>query len=281
MGCTTAANGLCKKGFLSLIPYCCNKNILMSTILHINPKYKQVASFCEQLPQLFLTEGKDIFIGRNHIKCFEVEGAALVVKHFKHLGMLRRIVYTFFRKDKALRSCENSGEIILRGFSTPEPIAYVGVKKGGLLNDLYYVCDLTEGKAVKDGLMEQQPYNERLLDAYVPYVAALHEKGIIHQDLNFTNVLYHEDAEGNYSFELIDVNRMMFFPGSAPKHECLENFTRSWDLDVLYKAMLKKYIEQRGWDDDDYRLAIELKKKHDKKFNGRRRFKAFFKRRKP
>lgn len=249
----------------------------MSVVLKLNPEYKNLASFFEQLPRIFLSEGKDIYNERNHIKSFEVQGTTVVVKYFKHLPLFRRIIYTFFRKDKAIRSYENSAEIIRRGFSAPTPIAYVAVKKGGILYDVYYASALTDAKAVRDGLLEKQPYNKPLLDACISFVAAMHEKGILHNDQNSTNVLYNETPKEHYSFELIDVNRMKFFDEAVPKWESLETFTRGWCLDSTYKDALKEYVELKGWSEEDYQLAINLKIKRDKKFRKKQQLKALLK----
>lgn len=250
----------------------------MTNIIKINPKYKEYAPFFKTLPQRFLTEGTDLYKGRNHVKSFWVGKTRFVVKRFKHLGVIRRFIYTYIRRNKAIRSYDNSAEIIRRGFCAPAPVAYIAIKKGGLLDDLYYVSEYTNATAVAPELIGKEPCNEQMVEAYVRYIVALHTKGIIHHDLNFTNVLYKESPSGNYSFELIDVNRMSFYKGAAPKKVCLGNFPNSLDFGELYKEIIKRYVQLRGWGEKDYELGLTLKHKSDRHAKRKRKLKAFFKR---
>lgn len=248
----------------------------MSKRVIVNPDFEELRAFIDSIPSHF-SEGKLVYAGRNEIRSFTVDGATIVVKRFGRLNFIKKIIYTFFRKDKALRSYDNSVELLIRGISTPIPLGYIAIKKHGLLEQLYYVSAETKAKDVKSELIDREPYNEPLLKAYATFVAKLHELGVLHRDLNPTNVLYTQDGDGNYHFTLIDVNRMSFYGGPVPKAKCMENLTLFWWLTPVYRAVLNVYAEKRGWTKNDIEKAIKVKERHDKRWIRRKSFTAKFK----
>lgn len=252
----------------------------MSQRIIVNPRYKAMESFIATLP-LHFSEGELLYSGRNEIRRFSWEEQTIVVKRFGRMNIIKKIVYTFFRKDKALRSYTNSLLLLQRGISTPEPFAYIAIKnRWGLLTDLYYASAETKAKDIKSELIDKEPYNGKLMKAYAAFVASLHEKGILHRDLNPTNVLYEEDHDGNYRFSLIDVNRMTFYDGAVPKAECMENLTLFWWLTPVYRDVLKVYAAKRGWTQAEIDEAIHVKEEHDRRWIRRKSFTAHFKRKK-
>ena len=106
---------------------------------------------------------------------------------------------------------------------------------------------------------------------YAQYVASLHAAGVLHRDLNPTNVLV--DAENH--FELIDINRMRFFDGPVPKNDCMENLTLFYWLTPAYRFILKEYARQRGWTEADIAEAIRVKERHDKRWIRRKKITHF------
>lgn len=247
-------------------------------IIH-NPRYASLQPFLTALPERFAS-GRLLHAGRNEIRAFTSDGQTVVVKRFARLHLLRRIIYSFFRTDKALRSYRNAMELLRRGVSTPAPIGYVAVRHAGLIKSLFYASAETKAIDVKSQLIEKEPWNEPLLQAYAAFVALLHEHGILHRDLNPTNVLYERDGCGHYIFTLIDVNRMTFYDGPVPKDACMENLTLFWWLTPVYRAVLDAYAAQRGWTQADIDRAVSVKQLHDRRWVRRKRLTAFFKRKK-
>ena len=226
-----------------------------------------------QVPRLFAdNQGELLYRARNQIRLFDVDGRKLVVKRFKRNGIVKAMVYTLFRKNKARRSYENAGLLRQRGFVTPHEVAYIEQRTAGLVTQVYYVCAYTDGEPIRPRLIEQEPFDERLAVSYARYVASLHEAGVLHRDLNPTNVLFSESGEpAAVSFELIDINRMQFFDGAVPKAACMENLTLFYWLTPAYRYILNEYARQRGWSEDDVAEAIRVKQRHDRRWIRRKR----------
>lgn len=231
----------------------------------INPKCEWIRPFAEQLPEKFST-GELVYSGRNEIRRFIVNGSAVIVKRFGRMNIFKKIIYTFFRKNKAIRSYCNSEELLRRNVETPLPMAYVETRRHGLLDQLYYVSAETEGRSVKSELIDKTSYDNKILNAYSLFVSSLHKKGILHRDLNPTNVLFYTQGESDLHFVLIDVNRMTFYDSPVPEKECMENLALFWWLSPVYREMLKVYGLDNGWTREDMDMAIRVKKKHDERW---------------
>ena len=190
-------------------------------------EYEDLRAWLMQVPRLFAdNQGELLYRARNQIRLFDVDGRKLVVKRFKRNGIVKAMVYTLFRKNKARKSYENAGLLRQRGFVTPHEVAYIEQRTAGLVTQVYYVCAYTDAQPIRPRLIEQEPFDESLAVCYARYVASLHEAGVLHRDLNPTNVLFSESGEpAAVSFELIDINRMQFFDGAVPKAACMENLT--------------------------------------------------------
>lgn len=227
--------------------------------------YESLRTTLEKVPTDFDRRGQLLYHGRNDVRLMEVDGLRLVVKRFKRHDIVKRVVYTFFRKSKARRAFENGQQLVARGFLTPHPVAYMEEHTAGTISQVYYVCEYTDAEAIRPRLIEQEPFDEALATAYARFVATLHEAGVLHRDLNPTNVLYREQ-EGGYRFELIDINRMRFYDHAVPKAECMENLTLFYWLTPAYRFILDEYARQRGWTAADVAEAISVKERHDRRW---------------
>ena len=209
----------------------------------IHPAYSgdEVETFLEQLPMMFDGEGEMLYDKRNQVKRFVLpSGRPVVVKRFKKPILIQRIIYGFFRKTKAQR-------------------AY-------LYAAVFY-----------ERLVAQQPFDRVIADDFAALVAALHQKSILHGDLNPTNVLFRTRDDGHYTFSLIDTNRMRFkaLGQNFTAYECLNNLTRFDVQDELYHYVLRRYIECMGWEMESYfAQGIEIKRIYDEH---RKKRKAFLK----
>ena len=248
----------------------------------INPKFANSArllSFVESLPAVFANGGKLIWDGRNKIKLFSLamqdesgEEMHIAVKRFKHLSLLQQIAY-LFRRSKASKAFRNGMELCRRGFDTPTPIACVETRQGPCIKEMFYLCDETTLQSI-EGQTDRPDWNKGLAAAFARYAASLHEKGILHNDLNDTNVLYAPLPDGDFRFAVIDINRMKFYPEGQriPDRECIENLTRFTGRIDLFEFVARQYAKARGLDEEDWaNKAVAQKRRHDRNWYRRKR----------
>ena len=86
------------------------------------------------------------------------------------------------------------------------------------------------------------------MTAFAQFTAALHEKGVCHEDYSPGNVLIAQ-IDGQYHFSLVDINRMTFKPMNL--EEGCKNFRRMFISDELYIFLAKKYAQCRNFDQDN------------------------------
>jgi len=245
----------------------------------LSPAYQDLRSWVETVPALFLQgEGTVLYHGRNQIRLFEHNGLRIVAKQFKRHDLIKQVIYTFFRKNKARRSFENAVRLHETGFDTPQEIACLEEVRHGLILQVYYLCEYTDGEPVRTPLIDSDPFDQGLACDYANFVASLHDHGVLHRDLNPTNVLY-TSSEGEHQFQLIDINRMHFYsPKPVPKDECMENLTLFWHPTEVFRYVLNEYAIARGWDSHDVETAMNVKYRHDRRWFRRKRLTSLFKR---
>lgn len=239
----------------------------------VNENYRDdraLLAFVDGLPKSF-DGGKTIFAKRNTIRRFDLDSASaseIIVKRFHRLRGVKRLIYTFFRTTKARRAYDNGLELLARGVDTPEPLAFVEIKSGGLVEDCYFISRPTDFKAIRGPLNDATEFDRPLARAFAAFAARLHQAGVLHHDLNSTNTLYRAEPGGEYSFAVIDTNRMDFTDGPAPLDACITNivrFTRRLDL---FEYVARSYADVCGLDADAF-TAAALKAKH--RFDSARR----------
>lgn len=251
----------------------------MRKIEWINPAYQgdeRLTRLLADLPQSFDTQGTLIWNGRNKIR--DIEG--LIVKRFKHPSLLQQVGY-WFRRHKARKAFENGLELMRRGFDTPTPIAAAELRSGKSLHFAYYVCEALPPNAEPiEKLLDCDNWDRSLAQAFARYVAQLHEAGILHNDLNDTNVLYELREDGQYHFILIDINRMKFFAQGQeiPTREWIENLTRFTGRLDLFEFVIREYAKARDLDVEAIaKRGVEQKRTHDRNWYRRKRFLHMFK----
>lgn len=252
----------------------------------INSDYSEnrvLADFIAELPVFFEKEGNYIYNKRNKIKKFvlsdidDLQLQTLVVKRYKKPNFFQKLSYSFIRPTKAKRAFFNARKLRSLGISTPKEIAYIEEGgRSGFFEYGYYVCLEDNAPPIRERLIESEFFDRQMASDFAIFVAHLHEKGIIHKDLNSTNVLYH-NSDCGYSFSLIDINRMDIYDGGCLPNEatCLANLCLFAGRMDLFEFVAEVYIHQRGWDKGVLQKAISIKIEHDRRWKRR---KDFFKR---
>jgi hypothetical protein len=213
----------------------------------IHSKYKHLAAFLENLPQIFHIEGTTIYKDRNEIKVFNTAKEEIIVKSFKIPQFFNRLIYTFFRHSKAHRSYAHALILRKKQINTPQPVAYIENYKNGLLFDSYYITQYKE----YPGMMRELRYqplivHKNLADAFARFTAHVHEQNVLPLDYSPGNILY-EETDGEYHFCLVDLNRMRFLPVDRKRGS--HNLRRLWGNDETITYIAKEYAKARGFDE--------------------------------
>ncbi|HRA74584.1 MAG TPA: lipopolysaccharide kinase InaA family protein [Flavobacterium sp.] len=218
---------------------------------------------------------------RNKIKLFELEGKTINIKSFKIPHLINKIAYKYFRKSKARRSFEYATTLLEKGIGTPQPIAYFENYDVVGLKESYYVsehlqCDLTYRELVE---IPDFPDNENILRQFTQFSFGLHEKGIEFLDHSPGNTLIKKNADGNYDFFLVDLNRMNFHDSMdfdsrmknlshlSPKKEMIAVMSNEYSK--LYPAQTEAEIFEKMWfytNDFQERFAKKRRLKKKLKF---------------
>jgi len=262
--------------------------VKIKTVLsEIDQNEVSVKMFTDFIIKTFDTSGKTLYDKRNIIKSFVPDDTnnlhkELIVKRFKCPNLFQRIVYTFFRSSKAERAFYNAKELRGRGVKTPREIAYIEQFKSGMLKYGYFISEADYSHPVTEELVDKQEFNKVMADCFAAFAAELHLKGVLHQDLNRTNVLFQPTSDGRYTFSLIDNNRMKFVPEgeTVPLNTCLENLTRFTFRMDLFEYVIREYLCVRSLPETLLKQAIAVKLRYNRARTRRKRFFKIFKKRK-
>ena len=238
--------------------------------VRISDEHLEERSWIEHIPATFDLHGEIVQAkkNRNILRKVAHKGRMYNIKSFHIPSFFNRIVYTFFRKSKALRSYEHALILKEKGIGTPAPIALLTEKLGGLLSRSYYVCEQLPDDYQEIRYCYRGPLagNEETLTAFAQFTAKLHDKGIYHTDYSPGNILFsHDEETGIYDFQLVDINRMKFCEVSM-EMGC-KNWARLFECDEIYEFVARQYAKARGFDEDTC-VALIMKAQRD--FNNRK-----------
>lgn len=240
----------------------------MRTVIEINPAFRPYITAEDVLR---ITDGFDgcgelIFDGRNKLRRVDVCGADVVVKRFKPFNAIRRISRRF-RRTKAERAYHNGLKLIELGVKTPEPLAYVEKHNWwGALVDSFYICRYQELQSLESVMSDP-----KALDAFADFAARLHSLGILHHDLNKTNVCF--NPQKPYDYWVIDINRMNFrTPSLRDRRDNLQRFCKSGEI---FNTFTAKYLDKAGLPDSLLPDWIAAKDRYERRRNRKKAFKRF------
>lgn len=240
----------------------------------IQPAYRDYSAFISRIPDIFDTEGEMIYQGRNTIKRFMYEGREWIVKRYKKPNLIQRISYTFFKKSKAERAYLFSFELQARGIDTPEGIAYIENRRNGLVDDCFFISATCNDRTVNSTFGGKEEFDTHLADCLAAFFVQMHTKGVLHGDLNLSNILYHKkDEEDAFAFSVIDTNRSVF-KSSPTRQECLDNLKRVTHQRALLRYIVTQYAILREWNPEE---SVHTVMKALEKFERKRKMKRALK----
>lgn len=214
----------------------------------VNPKYAYLQPFIDSIPHLFEENGETIYTGRNLIKVFDVDGLKVNVKRYGVPNIINRFAYTFLRKPKGLRAFIYPSILLERGVNTPESIAYIEERKGGLIRYSYFISVQSSYTSYlyEIGNLEVDEIKD-LARSLALFTADMHKKGVLHKDYSPGNILCGM-KDNQHDFTLVDINRMRF--GDVSVEEGCASFARLWGQPSLFKYLAEVYAKDRGADVD-------------------------------
>lgn len=215
----------------------------MSIIIH--SKYKSKEEAILQLVADFFNEGEMIVEGaRNTIKSNFLADEKVNIKFFQKPGILKSIIYSFFRSTKAKRSFDYANYLLDHQILTPFPIAYIENRSSlGLLKDSYYICQQIDYDFTIRELIHNPLFPERnvILEQFAEFTFKMHEAKVNFLDHSPGNTLVVKKDSGKYEFYLIDLNRMNFRDLSI--EERMDNFKKMWLSKTMVKVVAKAYAK--------------------------------------
>ncbi|MBR5686757.1 MAG: aminoglycoside phosphotransferase [Prevotella sp.] len=220
--------------------------------IRVNPKYEHLREFIYLLPEKMDNEGTYIYGGRrNLIKLFVApDGTRLNVKRYKKPVFPSNIVYsTGIRKPKGIRAYTYPALLLEKGIETPEAVAYIEDRKGGLLRHSWFIsiqCPYTH-LLYEMGHAAEEEYAP-LAMALAAYTAHMHDQQVLHLDFSPGNVLW-EKTDGQYHFSIVDINRMRF--GEVPMEDGSRSFARLWGPKHFLQLLVREYARLRAFNPDD------------------------------
>ena len=233
----------------------------------VNPTAPDCEELVSNLPAAFQRSDNSIHKARNELKVIEHDGRKYVLKSFKVPNLLNKLIYTYLRPSKAARSYSNS--ILLEGF-TPQPIAYVEYKEGGLLSESYFLSEQFEYDfTIREPLLDPD-FDDRdeVFKAFARFTLSLHEKGFFHKDYSPGNILIKRQHDG-FEFVVVDVNRLTVKTADAAMRA--QGFEKLWASDADLDVMAKEYAacSQVGEDFVQQVKAFSNRNKRRKNFKKR------------
>lgn len=230
----------------------------MSLKIFINPRFKDLSSFIESLPETFGSLGDLIRNIRNEIRLIQTGEYKLVVKSYKIPNILNKVIYGSLRKSKAERAYEYAEYLLSREIGSPVPVAYITERKNGLFNRSYFISLLSDCPYNYYDLFDRKFEREQaILEAIAETTAKLHENNFLHHDYTGGNILF-DDTKTEIPVEIIDLNRMSF--KKIGLTEGCKNFGKLQATEAMLEIMGSAYAKVRGYDESK---CISLIKKYN------------------
>jgi hypothetical protein len=191
----------------------------------VSEEFSDLKKFSLELPTTFDHIGAIIQDNRNVIKRISNDRGTFVVKNFKGMYFLNRLMYSFFRKSKAERSYLYSRILNDNDIKTPSPVAWLDCYKWGLLQESFFISVYYSYPTLREILQsekgKEKSYRTSLFRDFALFTKKLHDLHIYHKDYSLGNILIIEKPEG-FQFALVDLNRVRF--GRVSYRKGVRNF---------------------------------------------------------
>jgi len=190
----------------------------------------------------------------------------VVVKSYGNPLFINRIIYGNIRASKAKRAYNYALKLRDYGIGTPQPLAYIEIKKGLILHKSFFISLKSTFPNRLSDLCTETPAKDvdKLVRGIAVFTAKLHDLGILHKDYSSGNLLY-EINKDEVLLQVIDLNRMRF--GRVGRKKGCKNFERLCLNDEILSRIAEEYAEVRSF---DKAICVEEVLKYNRKHRNRR-----------
>ncbi|MFA6676236.1 MAG: lipopolysaccharide kinase InaA family protein [Bacteroidales bacterium] len=213
-------------------------------IIKINPEFKSLNKFINELDKNFDKGGDTIKDHRNIIKIFNWDDTLVCVKNFGRLTLFNRWAYGTFRESKAKRSYDYALKLLNLGINSPSPIAYIDkFSKYNVLQYSSYICVYESNTEVLEDIINSSTYSDEdkksIISQYIKLInAKFLNNGITSRDFNSGNALVTKKGNGQYDFSFVDLNRLEF------KKECKTRYIYKMLSNISPNDNIIKYVSE-------------------------------------
>lgn len=214
--------------------------------------------FFENLPSFFHHKGVTIKSARNELKIFKHREILICVKSFKKVTLFNRLMYSWFRPSKAIRSFRTARLLLSKGIDTPEPLGFVEVRdRWGILRESYYVSFYQNHSFTLGEMLNSQDHRSpRIFKEFARFMAgSVHPAGIWHNDLSAGNILISETPRNGYNFSIIDLNRIKIKKSISP-HKGIQNLSKLTNKPLPLTIMAEEYASIAKGDPIQYTFSL-------------------------
>lgn len=219
---------------------------------------------------------RTIYSGRNTVAVLDDPGGALCIKSYGVPRFIKSFIYGHLRLPKAERAFQNGLRLIELGIDTPTPVCMAVCYNAIGLTRSYYVCRYYTAEWQELRGIEKRPDFPKLAAALAAFIAELHAKGVLMKDFSQGNTLFRCNADGTYSFSLIDINRMEF--GINDRRRLLENFRSTLDTEAGMEVLAREYARIQGGDSDMIDKIMAIYRRRQRAIERKKRIKKFLRR---
>jgi hypothetical protein len=214
--------------------------------------------FFDNLPHFFNHKGATIKSARNEIKIFKHREILLCVKSYKKITSFNRLMYSWFRPSKAIRSFRLANLLLSKGIDTPEPLGFVEVKDNwGILRESYYVSFYQNHSFTLSEVLNSRDSNtNKVIKEFAQFMAEkVHPAGIWHNDLSAGNILISETPRNGYNFSIIDLNRIKI-KKAISHHKGIQNLSKLTNKPLPLTIMAEEYARVTKGDPIQYTFSL-------------------------
>jgi len=143
--------------------------------------------------------------GTSFVSRVTLGGVEVVIKRYNYKGLLHSLRHTL-KGSRAKRSWLNANRLVLLGIATPQPLAYIEERRGGLLRQSYLITEFKSGQSLHQVLQDRtlpREQRQHYVEKAMRLMDRLATHNITHGDMKHTNILCHDDE-----VVLIDLDAM-------------------------------------------------------------------------